>query len=139
MAVADWLFYRIPLYSAIDEGVYVRATGPVRVLRSFGQDNSGGTVSVGDVKVKHVPTEICNDLRSLAWGTIDCVPVAHAVIEERDADGELLYRYPGYRPDADRFDTRPLPNVFVGILCGVGIGTVFMFCVFALFVAIGPR
>jgi len=56
-------------------------------------------VHVGDVTIEYAPNDICTRLRDLPWGTVDYVPRVHAVIEQRDADGELLYRYPGYRPD----------------------------------------
>jgi hypothetical protein len=129
--VADWLFWRMPLTDAIGEGVYYRKSGPIR---TFTTPKRGTHVTVGDVRINYVPDKIGTQLRDLPWGTLDYVPRVRIAIELRDADGELLYRYPGYRPDADRFDVRPMPSILVGILCGIGTCTVVMLCMFALVV-----
>jgi hypothetical protein len=132
--VVDWFAWRRPLAAAIHQGVYFRATGPIRIITG----RRAGTVFVGDVVVKYVSLDICSALRDLPWGTIDYAPRARMVIEQRDADGELLYRYPGYRPDANRFDRLPMPSVLMGFLCGVGVTTLFMLAMFALVVVMAP-
>ena len=134
--VLDWFSWRRPLAAAIRQGTYARTTGPIRIT----DFRDSGWVSVGKVTITRVATRICSGLRNLSWGTIDYAPRTHFVIEQRDADGELLYRYPGYRPDADTFDVRPIPSVFVGILCGIGSCTVIMLIAFG-FIAwfMGPR
>ena len=129
--VADWLFWRRKLAAAIHQGVYFRVTGPIR---TYSTRSSGTNVYVGDVTIRYVQNACASELRELAWGTVDYVPGVYAVIEQRDADGELLYRYHGYRPDADKFDRRPMPSIVAGILCGIGVGTLFMLCIFAIVV-----
>lgn len=132
-AVLDWLLYRRPLAAALRRGVYFRASGPIRI---YEPRRRGATVYVGDVAIKHVPQQISSGLHSLPWGTLDYEPRVHAVIEERDADGELLARYHGYRPDADRFDVRTLPSITAGVLCGVGGTTIFVLLLYTLVAAI---
>ena len=134
----DWFFWRGPLAAALKQGTYFRTTGPIRISNL----RRSGHVQIGDVRIKHVSWRISDELRSLPWGTIDYAPRTRFVVEQRDADGEMLYRYPGYRPDADKFDARPMPHVIVGILCGIGSCTVLMVALFALFalvVSIAPR
>ena len=98
--VADWLFWRRPLEAAIRRGVYHRATGPIRTSCGVSPTTTGtDRVYVGDVTIKNVPFSIASELRRLPWGILDYVPGLHVVIEQRDTDGELLYRYPWYRPD----------------------------------------
>ena len=58
------------------------------------------------------------------------------MVEQRDSDGRLLYRYPGYRPDADKFDVSSRPSVLMGTLYGVGSSTGVMMALFALIVFI---
>jgi hypothetical protein len=85
------------------------------------------TVPIGTVQ-----SPMSLGLRDLPWGTVDCAPRVRAVIEQRDADGELLFRYAGYRTDPDPFEVWQVPSLVVGILCGVGSSTVVTFCTFAL-------
>jgi hypothetical protein len=127
--VMDWFFWRRPLEATIRHGVYLRATGPIRI---FTNSRGRASVHVGDVRIGHLPAAMYSELCDLPWGTVDCVPRLHAVIEQRDADGELLHRYAAYRPDADRFDVRPMPSIITAILCGIGSGTLAMLCMLAL-------
>ena len=127
--VMDWFFWRRPLGAVIREGTYLRATGPIRISTA---GRYGSTVHAGDVRISYVQSPMSLGLRDLPWGTIDCVPRIRAVIEQRDADGELLHRYAGYRPDPDPFEVRQTPSLIVGILCGVGSSTLVTFCMFAL-------
>jgi hypothetical protein len=124
--VLDWFVWRRPFAAAIRQGTYSRTTGPIRIT----EFHDSGWVSVGKVTITRVATRIGSELRNLPWGTIDYAPRTRLVVEQRDADGELLYRYPGYRPDADKFDVRPIPSVFMGILCGIGSCTVIMLIAF---------
>jgi hypothetical protein len=106
--VADWLFWRRPLEAAVRHGVYLRTTGPIRTSCTMNPSSDGTDyVSVGDVTIKHVPFSNASELRRLPWGTLDYVPGVHIVIEQRDADGELLYRHPEYRPDYPAVDDGP--------------------------------
>jgi hypothetical protein len=125
----DWYCWGRHLAATLREGVYLRTTGPIRISRA---GRGGATVLVGGAAIRFVPVAMSGDLRDLPWGTLDYVPRLHAVIEQRDADGELLYRYAPYRPDPDRFEARPRPSVLAGILCGVGTCTIVMLCTFAL-------
>lgn len=127
--VIDWFCWRRPLGAAIRAGTYLRATGPIRISTP---GRHGSTVYAGDVRMSYVQFPLHVHLRDLPWGTIDCVPRVRAVIEQRDADGELLYRYAGYRPDPDPFEVRQMPSLIVGILCGVGGSTLVTFCTFVL-------
>ena len=127
--VMDWFFWRRPLGAAIRSGTYLRATGPIRISAP---GRYGSTVHAGDVRISYVQSPMSLGLRALPWGTVDCVPRLRAVIEQRDADGELLYRYAGYRPDPDPFEVRQMPSLVVGVLCGIGSSTVVTFCTFAL-------
>jgi hypothetical protein len=127
--VMDWFFWRRPLASVIRKGTYLRATGPIRISTA---GRNGATVYAGDVTISYVQSPMSLGLRDLPWGTIDCVPHVRAVIEQRDADGELLYRYAAYRPDPDPFEVRQMPSLVVGVLCGIGCSTVVTFCTFAL-------
>jgi hypothetical protein len=124
----DWLGWRRGHEAELRAGVYYRASGPIRIYR--GRDT--GRIEVGDVKIHYISSAICASLRELPFGYVDYAPLSRLVIEQRDADGEVLYRFPAYRPDDDPTVTRRLPSLMKPIIWGAGLGAVFVLAMLAL-------
>src|SRR5688572_1935475 len=124
----DWLGRRRGHEAELRTGVYYRVSGPIRVYR--GRDT--GRIEVGDVTIHYISSVICASLRDLPFGYVDYAPRSRLVIEQRDADGELLYRFPAYRPDDDPTVTRRLPSLVAPILWGMGGATMFVGSILAL-------
>jgi hypothetical protein len=84
------------------------------------------------VKIHYVSSVICAKLRDLPFGYVDYAPRSRVVVEQRDADGELLYRHPAYHPDGDPAVTRRLPSLMKAVLWGAGLSTLFVLVILAL-------
>lgn len=127
--LVDWLGWRRGHEAELRQGVYYRVSGPIR--SSMGSDR--GSVQVGDVTIKHISNITCRKLRDLPFGYVDYAPRSRLILEQRDADGELLYRDSAYRPDDDPAVTRRLPSLTKACIWGAGSCIVSVLSLLALF------
>jgi hypothetical protein len=131
---ADSLLWRRSAEVALRRGVFVRASGPIRVRKG----RRSSTIYIGDVTVKYVSAAFADQIRALPWGMLDYAPRARVVFEQRDADGELIYRNPTYRPEA-LDDVGPEPSIRKGIAWGVAIAAAFHLVALLIFFLVAPR